>query len=100
MELQSRVPVGPLEQKRDIHRRQLKLVSPADKRKLRMNVVGPGLAGSSAAASLAEIGLMDAEGFGGCTNTSDCEAACPKESSVDCISEMNPDYFRAALNGA
>lgn len=41
-----------------------------------------------------------AEGFGGCTNTSDCEAACPKESSVDSISEMDADYFRAALKGA
>lgn len=43
---------------------------------------------------------MAAEGFGGCTNTSDCEAACPKESSVAFISEMNADYFRAALKGA
>lgn len=43
---------------------------------------------------------MDAEGFGGCTNTSDCEAACPKSISVDCISEMNADYFLALLRGA
>lgn len=43
---------------------------------------------------------MDAEGFGGGTNTSGCEAACPKESSVDFISEMNADHFRATLKGA
>ena len=43
---------------------------------------------------------MDAEGFAGCTNTSDCEAACPREISVDFSFEMNADYFRAALRGA
>lgn len=43
---------------------------------------------------------MDTEGFGDCTNTSDCEAACPKESSVAFVSEMNAGYFRAALKGA
>ena len=48
----------------------------------------------------AMVDQMDAEGFGGCTNTSDCEAACPKGISVDFISEMNSDYFRAALKGA
>ncbi len=46
------------------------------------------------------VGQMGAEGFGGCTNTSDCEAAGPKESRVDCISEINADYLRAALNAA
>ncbi len=48
----------------------------------------------------AMVEQMDAEGFGSCTNTSDCEAACPKEISVDFIAEMNADYFRAALKGA
>ena len=48
----------------------------------------------------AMVDQMDAEGFGDCTNTSDCEAACPKGISVDFISEMNSDYFRAALKGA
>ena len=43
---------------------------------------------------------MDAERFGGCTSSSDCQAACPKELSVDFSSEMNADYFRAALKGA
>ena len=48
----------------------------------------------------AMVDQMDAEGFGSCTNTSDCEAACPKGISVDFISEMNADYFRAVLKGA
>lgn len=48
----------------------------------------------------AMVDQMDAEGVGGCTNTSDCEAACPKESSVDGVAEINADYFRAALNRA
>ena len=43
---------------------------------------------------------MYAEGSGECTNTSDCEAACPTEISVDFSSEMSADYFRAALKGA
>ena len=56
MDLHSAVPAGPLEQKWDRHRRDLKLVNPANKRKYRIIVVGSGLAGSSAAASLAELG--------------------------------------------
>lgn len=48
----------------------------------------------------AMVDQMEAEGFGSCTNASDCEAACPKESSVDIISEMNADHFRATLKGA
>jgi succinate dehydrogenase / fumarate reductase flavoprotein subunit len=55
-ELDSKIPDGPLEQKWDRHRAQLKLVSPNNKRKLRIIVVGTGLAGGSAAASLAELG--------------------------------------------
>ena len=42
---------------------------------------------------------MDEEGFGSCTNTYDCEAACPKEISVDFISEMNRDYRTALGKG-
>ena len=48
----------------------------------------------------AMVRQMDEEGFGSCTNTSDCEAACPKSISVDFISEMNADYFLAVLKGA
>lgn len=40
---------------------------------------------------------MDEEGFGACTNTYECEAACPKEISVDWIQRMNREYLRAAL---
>jgi succinate dehydrogenase / fumarate reductase iron-sulfur subunit len=38
---------------------------------------------------------MDRERFGNCTNTRECEAACPKEISVDFIARMNRDYVRA-----
>ena len=40
---------------------------------------------------------MDAEGFGGCTNFGECEAACPKEISIDFIALMNKDYVKAQL---
>ena len=39
----------------------------------------------------------DAEGFGACTNTLECEAACPKEISTRWIQRLNRDYLRAAL---
>ncbi len=54
--LNSRVPAGPLQQKWDKHRFDLKLVNPANKRKFSVIVVGTGLAGGSASASLAELG--------------------------------------------
>src|SRR5207244_2961481 len=47
---------GPLAQKWDRHRFEMKLVNPANKRKYHVLVVGTGLAGASAAASLAELG--------------------------------------------
>ncbi len=56
MELNAKVPEGPLEKKWDSHRFHLKLVNPANKRKYHIIVVGTGLAGASAAASLAELG--------------------------------------------
>jgi len=56
VELRSRVPDGPIEQKWDRHRFEMKLVNPANKRKFDVIVVGSGLAGASAAASLAELG--------------------------------------------
>ncbi|NIM50699.1 MAG: succinate dehydrogenase/fumarate reductase iron-sulfur subunit [Gemmatimonadales bacterium] len=43
------------------------------------------------------IGQMDAEGFGSCTNHAECQAACPKEISVDFIARLNRDLFGAAL---
>jgi succinate dehydrogenase / fumarate reductase iron-sulfur subunit len=42
---------------------------------------------------------MDAEGFGSCSNTYDCEAACPKGIGVRFIGEMNRDYRAALLRG-
>ncbi len=56
MKLESHVPAGPLADKWDRHRFDMKLVNPANKRKYTILVVGTGLAGASAAASLAELG--------------------------------------------
>ena len=56
MELISRTPDGPIEQSWDKYRFDLKLVNPANKRKYKILVVGSGLAGASAAATLAELG--------------------------------------------
>ncbi|MCC6232338.1 MAG: fumarate reductase/succinate dehydrogenase flavoprotein subunit [Verrucomicrobiales bacterium] len=56
MKLESKVPSGALEQKWTKHLGDIKLVNPANKRKYEIIVVGGGLAGSSAAASLAELG--------------------------------------------
>ena len=47
--------------------------------------------------ALAMVRQMDAEGFGGCTNQYECEAACPKEISVDHIARLNRDYGVAML---
>jgi len=56
MPLDAKIPSGPLAQKWDKHKFDLKLVNPANKRKFDVLVVGSGLAGASAAASLAELG--------------------------------------------
>jgi succinate dehydrogenase / fumarate reductase, flavoprotein subunit len=56
MELRSRIPSGPIEQKWDKHRFEMKLVNPANKRKYTVIVVGTGLAGGAAAATLSELG--------------------------------------------
>jgi succinate dehydrogenase flavoprotein subunit len=56
MELDAKIPSGPIEQKWDRHRFEMKLVNPANKRRFNIIVVGSGLAGASAAASLAELG--------------------------------------------
>jgi succinate dehydrogenase / fumarate reductase flavoprotein subunit len=50
------IPEGPIEKKWDKHKFDMKLVNPANKRRYRIIVVGSGLAGASAAASLAELG--------------------------------------------
>jgi succinate dehydrogenase / fumarate reductase, flavoprotein subunit len=56
IELRSRVPDGPIEQKWDKHRFEMKLVNPANKRKYTILMVGSGLGGASAGASLSELG--------------------------------------------
>jgi succinate dehydrogenase / fumarate reductase flavoprotein subunit len=56
MKLDARVPSGPLPQKWENFKKDQKLVNPANKRKFRVLVVGTGLAGGSAAATLAELG--------------------------------------------
>ncbi len=57
MELNSKIPAGPLEQKWTYYKAHQNLVSPANKRKLEIIVVGTGLAGASAAATLGELGF-------------------------------------------
>ena len=56
MRLDAKIPAGPIEKKWDKHRFDMKLVNPANKRKYTVIVVGSGLAGGSAAASMAELG--------------------------------------------
>jgi len=56
MKLDANIPGGPVQDKWDRHRFELKLVNPANKRKFDVIVVGTGLAGGAAAASLAELG--------------------------------------------
>ena len=58
MKLQARIPSGPLSQKWDNHRFSNKLVNPANRRKFKIIVVGTGLAGASASATLAEQGYQ------------------------------------------
>src|SRR3954469_21765028 len=56
MKLESHVPEGPLAEKWERHKFEMKLVNPANKRKYTIIVAGTGLAGASAAASLGELG--------------------------------------------
>lgn len=58
IELNPGIPEGPLSQKWDTYKANMKLVNPANKRKYSVIVVGTGLAGASAAASLAELGYQ------------------------------------------
>ena len=55
--LDAKIPEGPLEKKWTHYRSTVPLVNPANKRKLEIIVVGTGLAGASAAATLAEMGI-------------------------------------------
>jgi succinate dehydrogenase / fumarate reductase, flavoprotein subunit len=56
LKLDAKIPSGPLAGKWDKHRFEMKLVNPANKRKFHVIVVGSGLAGASAAATLSELG--------------------------------------------
>lgn len=56
MDLRARIPSGPIERKWEKHRFDMKLVNPANKRRYSVIVVGTGLAGGAAAASLSELG--------------------------------------------
>ena len=58
MTLDSRIPGGPITEKWDLRKFENKLVNPANRRKFEVLVVGTGLAGSSAAASLGELGYQ------------------------------------------
>jgi succinate dehydrogenase / fumarate reductase flavoprotein subunit len=58
LELNAKSPPGPIEQKWDTHKFEMKLVNPANKRKFKVVVVGTGLAGGSAAATLSELGYQ------------------------------------------
>lgn len=57
MKLDSKIPSGPIDQKWETHVRESRLINPANKRKFRIIVVGTGLAGAAAAASLGELGF-------------------------------------------
>jgi len=46
---------------------------------------------------LAMVNAMDEEGFGGCTNFGECQAACPKEISIENIALLNRDYLRGTM---
>ena len=56
MKLDAKIPEGPIQRKWDDHRFNMKLINPANRRKYSVIVVGTGLAGASAAASLGEMG--------------------------------------------
>ena len=56
MKLDARIPEGPIENKWTKHKAEIRLVNPANKRHIDVIVVGTGLAGASAAASMAEMG--------------------------------------------
>ena len=47
--------------------------------------------------TLAMVSVMDAAGFGNCSNHFECEAACPKDISRDVIADMNRDYAIASF---
>ena len=81
MELKSMIPSGPIEQRWDRHRFEMKLVNPANKRKYSVIVVGSGLAGASASASMAELGYYRRM-RGGLPERNQARSDCPDESGL------------------
>ena len=82
MNLDPRIPDGPLQDKWDSRKFDLKLVNPANKRKYKVIVVGSGLAGASAAASLAELVEECERGLG-------CAGSAQKQATGACqVSEF------------
>jgi hypothetical protein len=75
--LDGKIPAGPVSEKWDKRRQEMKLVNPANKRKYKIIVVGTGLAGASAAASLGELGY-------------NIEAFCYQDSAAFSASSMTP----------
>ena len=77
----AKIPAGPLEKKWTNYKDHQKLVNPANKRRLDVIVVGTGLAGASAAASLAEMGfnvLTSSCPLHRCTRWYQCRKKLPK----------------------
>jgi succinate dehydrogenase / fumarate reductase iron-sulfur subunit len=48
---------------------------------------------------LSMVSTMDKEGFGACSNTASCEAACPKEIKLENIARLNREWLKATLKG-
>ncbi len=116
MELRARIPAGPLAEKWDRHRFEMKLVNPANNGAC-VAACTNASASLFVAAKIAHLGLlpqgqperskrvlkmvsqMDIEAFGNCTNIGECQDACPKLISIDVIARMNRDFLRASLIG-
>ena len=77
------------------------LIPPADDRRTLLidrGMVGQGLVTPEELAQIHAVGAeMDKEGFGACTNTDECEAACPAGISVANIARLNREYLKALI---
>ena len=94
MKLDAKTPSGPLAEKWDKHKFEMKLVNPANKRKYTAIVVGTGLAGASAAATMAELGY-NVKAF--CFQAGGCSAA-EIDSLDSCFPKFMSDQFKLFLN--
>ena len=79
--LNSNIPAGPLDEKWEKHKFSTKLINPANKRKYKIIVVGAGLAGASASATLAELGY-EVHNFAAKLSSSKTSAAASRATSV------------------